>query len=260
MSRLPPHSFIPPDQAVDRDWTPNVADQPQEDSTPLPASQYPPPPIGDYYQPTGVDPQPTPGSSSGPTSHPGETENLQTPAHLGNTGGLGSNIDFPNTEASRFSLLGRSITPDGLGMVIYEHAAKSNRVGIQHREIAARFRDQLISLADHVEELKEGYRLSRNVPAARAEIGSYIDEWEYLSPRVQELVRVCEEAMQTIPLHEDGTYTQEAWDAFIKTFLGVHHLPAATEDVMRDMELLIEYYEEDGVQALNQLRSQLIVD
>ncbi|KAI7773695.1 hypothetical protein LA080_010063 [Diaporthe eres] len=255
MSRLLRHWSIPPEQAVDGEWTPNVADQPQEDSTS--PSSYPRPPIGVYHQPTGPEPQLAPGSSGGPTSHPGQTEYPQAPVHLPNTGRLGSNIDIPNTEASRFSLLGRSFTPDGLGKVIYEHAAKSNRVGCHNRENAARFRGQLISLADHVEGFKEGYRLSRNLPEARAYMESYIDEWENLSQRVQELVRVCEESMQTAPLHEDGTYTQQAWDAFMKAFLGVRHLPVATENVTKDMEMLLAYYEQDGVQALNRIRSQL---
>lgn len=257
MSRLLLHWSIPPEQAVDGDWTPNVADQPQEDSTS--PSSYPRPPFGVYHQPTGPEPQLAPGSRGGPTSHSGQMEYPQAPVHLPNTGRLGSNIDIPNTEASRFSLLGQSFTPDGLGKVIYEHAAKSNRVGYHSREDAAEFRDQLISLADHVEEFKEGYRLSRDFPKARADMKSYIDEWENLRSRVQELVRVCEEAMQTIPLHEDGTYTQQAWDTFMKTFLGVRNLPAATKDVMREMELLSEYYEQDGVQSLNRLRSQLKV-
>ncbi|KAG6362323.1 hypothetical protein INS49_010553 [Diaporthe citri] len=257
MSRLPLHLSIPPEQTADGDWSPNVADQPQDDSTSL--SPYPRPPIGIYHQPTGMDPQLAPGSSGGPTSHPGGTEHSQVPGYVANRGGLDSNIDFLNTEASRFSLLGQSFTPDGLGKVIYDHAAKSNRVGMHNREIAARFRDQLKSLADHLEGFKEGYRFSRNVPEARADMKSYIDQWGYLSPRVQELVRVCEEAMRTVPLHEDGTYTQQAWDAFMKTFLGVHHLPAATQDIMGDMELLIQYYEQDGGQALNRLRSQIIV-
>lgn len=257
MNRLPLRLSIPHEQAADGNRTPNVADQPQEDSTPL--SPYPPPPIGVYHQPTGMDLRLAPGSSGGPTSHPGETEYPQAPVHPANTG-PGSNIDFLNTEARRFSLLGRLFTPGDLGKVIYEHAAKSNRVDIRKREIAARFRDQLKSLADHLEEFKEGYQFSRNIPEARAEMESCIDQWEYLSLRVQELVRVCEEAMQTIPLHEDGTYTQQAWDEFMKTFLGVvHHVPAATQEIMTDMEMLIEYYEQDGMQALNRLRSQLMV-
>lgn len=144
--------------------------------------------------------------------------------------------------------------------MIYEHAAKSSRIGIHKRDIAANFRDLLNSLAAHVEDFKEGYRLSHKMREVRADLETYINEWKYLVPRVQELVSVCGEAAQTVPLHEDGSYTQEAWDAFMKAFLGVDHLPLRTRDVMRDMEFLIEYYEQDGEQALNRLWSQLSVE
>lgn len=83
-------------------------------------------------------------------------EYLQAFVYLLNIRGLGSNINIPNTEASLFSLLGRSFTLDGLGKVIYEYAAKSNRVGYHNEENAARFRNQLISLTNHIKEFKGG--------------------------------------------------------------------------------------------------------
>lgn len=252
---LAPCSLDVPEQAINEHWTTDMADQPYENPTPANPYIHDPSSISyDFNTPPGTASDLVPSSSEGPRSHTGDMEHLQATLHTTNTG-LDSGL-----EDDHFILLGQYYTQDDLGKVIFEHAAKSNRIGIHKREIAAKFRDQLDSLSDHLEEFKEAYRSSLNMPEVRAELHSYIDEWQHLSKRVQELVEVCEEAAETVPLHVDGTYTQEAWDAFMKTFLGVHHLPMRTLDVMSDMEMLIDYYEQDGAQTLDRLWAQVAIN
>lgn len=231
-----------------------MADQPYEYPTPHAPYILESPPIAISPQSQDTSPELDPGSSTRSESHTGDMEHSQAFSHLANPG------PDSGRGVSQFIVMGQSYDPDGLGKVIYEIAAKSSRIGMHKREIAAKFREQLNSLADYLQDFKEAYRVSRNMREARADLEPYINEWEYLVPRVQELVSMCGEAAETVPLHEDGSYTQEAWDAFMKAFLGVGHLPRRTWNIMRDMGFLIDYYEQDGEQALNRLWSQLSVE
>lgn len=228
---MPLRLSIPHEQAADGNRTPNVADHPQEDSTPL--SPYPPPPIGVYHQPTGMEPQLASGSSDGPTSHPGETEYLQAPVHLENTEGVDS-----STEANRSSLPRSQ-------WLIYEQPAESNWIDIEKREIAGGFHNQLKSFAGYLTECKERYQRPDNPPEHMQLLKLYVDQGENVNTSIRELIKASDETIRAVHFHDDGTPTQEVWDVFVRNFLRDDSQLQTTQDLMRNMDQWVCYYEAD---------------
>lgn len=237
---MPRYYSVPADQAADGNWTTNLADQPQEDSTPSSFSQYPPPPIGLHHQPTGMDQRLDPGSGGGPTYHPGEAQYPQAHVHLASTGGL-----HPSTEASQFTLLRSPYNPDSRAKLIYEQPAESERIGVDKQEIALEFHSQLKSFAGCLKQCKKRHEWSDNPPEQRQLLRTFIDQGERVNTNVRELIIAMDGTMRAVHFHDDGTPTQEVWNAFMRNFLRDDNQLQTTKDLTRHMDQWVCYYEAD---------------
>ncbi|KAK7709638.1 hypothetical protein SLS63_013153 [Diaporthe eres] len=135
-------------------------------------------------------------------------------------------------------------TTDSRGKLFHEQPAESNRIDIDKREIASEFHNQLKSFASNLKECKTRYECS-NEPGHRQVLKAYIDQGEIVNTSVQELIKASDGARRAVHLRDDGTPTQEVWNAFMRNFLRDDNQLQTTQDLMRHMDQWIYYYEAD---------------
>ncbi|KAK7699691.1 hypothetical protein SLS64_011464 [Diaporthe eres] len=133
---------------------------------------------------------------------------------------------------------------DSRGKLFHEQPAESNRIDIDKREIASEFHNQLKSFASNLKECKTRYECS-NEPGHRQVLKAYIDQGEIVNTSVQELIKASDGARRAVHLRDDGTPTQEVWNAFMRNFLRDDNQLQTTQDLMRHMDQWIYYYEAD---------------
>lgn len=167
-------------------------------------------------------------------------DHSQVPVHLPNPGEPGS-----SAQASQFTLLRPDYNSDHLGGGLFGQTAKPNQIGIDKRAIASEFHDQLKSFASHLEECEQRYELTAYPPEHKEKLKAYKDQAQNFKASVQDLITEGGGAMGTTPFHEDGTPTQGAWDAFMRNFLSTDRQLQTTQDLMRNMNWWLIYYQAD---------------
>lgn len=167
-------------------------------------------------------------------------DHSQVPAHLPNPGESHS-----STESDYFTLLRPQPNSDHLGGGLFGHTDEPDPIGIDKRAMASQFHNQIKSFVNYLDECKDRYELIAYPLEHKEMLKAYKDEAENIQKGAQELIKMSSGAMWTAPFHDDGTPTQEAWDAFMRSFLSTNHQLETTQNLMRDMDSWVCYYEAD---------------